>query len=69
MIRTHSYCLDLRNTMKIDNIFHLQLLDLTANDALQGQIIPPPPQVEDEGEEEWQVQEVFDSKCVRNRLR
>ena len=55
--------------MKIDNIFHLQLLDLTANDALQGQIIPPPPQVEDEGEEEWQVQEVFDSKCVRNRLR
>jgi len=55
--------------MKIHKVFHVSQLDLAGNDPLEGQIIPPPPPVEVEGEEEWQVQEVLDSKLVRNRLR
>ena len=65
----HAYRLDLPNTMKIHNVFDLSLLDLAANNPLEGQIIPPPPPVDVEAEDEWQVQEILDSKFIRNRLR
>jgi len=65
----HAYCLELPNTMKIHNVFHLSLLDLAANTPHEGKIIPPPPPVKVEAEREWQVQEVWNSKFVRNQLR
>jgi len=68
-IGTRAYRLDLPNTIKIHDLLHVSRLDLAANDPLKGQIIPRPPVVEVEGEQEWQVQEVLDYKFVRNRLR
>jgi len=67
-IATHAYRLDPPDRVTIHNVFHLSLLDLAAHDPLDGQIIPPPPPVQVEGEDEWQVQEVLDSKFVRNRF-
>jgi len=54
--------------MRIHNVFHVSLLDLAANNPVEGQIIPPPPQVDVEGQVEWHVQKGLDSKFVRNRL-
>jgi len=68
-IGKHAYCLDLPNTKKIGNVFHVSLLDQTGNNAREGQIILAPLRVEVEGEEEGQVQEVCDFKFIRNRLR
>jgi len=67
-IGTHAYRLDLLNTEKIHNIFHVSVLDLAAHDPLEEQIIPPPLAGEVEGEEERKVQGVLDSRFVRDRL-
>ena len=55
--------------MKIHNVFHVSLLDPTIKDPYPGQEILPPPPVKVDGEQEWHVEEIFDSKIIRNRLR
>ena len=57
-------------TVQIHPVFHVYLLEHTANDPFPEQIAPPPPlaAVIVDGEEEWEVETIFDSCLHYNRL-
>jgi transposase InsO family protein len=65
---SHAYKLELPHTMAIHPVFHANRLSLAAQDPLPGQIIPPPPPVLVDGEIEYEVERVVDSRVYRRRL-
>ncbi|KAH7478801.1 Transposon Tf2-9 polyprotein [Fusarium oxysporum f. sp. matthiolae] len=65
VISPYAYRLDLPASMKIHPVFHTNLLRPAATDPLPGQNPDPPPPVEVEGVEEWEVEDVIDSRWDR----
>ena len=55
-------------TVQIHPVFHVSLLEHAAEDPNPGQIAPPPPAVIVDGEEEWEVETIPDSRLHYNRL-
>jgi len=68
IIGTHAYWLELQATMKIDNVFHVSLLEQAASNPYPGQTIPPPPAVDVDGCEEWEVESILNSKIIRRKI-
>lgn len=73
IIRRHgvaSYELDLPKSMKIHPVFHSSLLKLDPDNPLPGQqqVKQGPVFVDDEGEEEWEVKKILDSKLYYGKL-
>lgn len=64
VVSPHAYRLDLPETMKIHPVFHTSLLRPAAPEdlALPGQIQPPPQPVEVDGDQEYHVERVEDSR-------
>ena len=54
--------LKLQDSMKIHDNFHVSLLRKDPNDPLTSQVEPPPPLVMINNEEEWEVDDVLDSR-------
>lgn len=67
-ISSHAYKLDLPPTMKIHPVFHVSLLEPVATNPLPGQTQPPPPPVIVDEEQEFEVDEILDSRLRRNHL-
>ena len=63
-----SYELRLPETLRIHPVFHASLLRLDPDDPLPNQVIPPAPPVIVDGEEEWEVEEILDSRWHYGRL-
>ena len=54
--------------MRIHPVFHVSLLEHAANDPYPGQQTPPPPPIEVDGEEEYHVDEILDSRTRYRKL-
>jgi len=67
-IGMHAYELDMLATIQKHRTFPVSLLHAAADDPLHGQVVPPPLPVIIEGEEEWEVEEILDSRRTRGRL-
>ncbi|KAH0605690.1 uncharacterized protein H6S33_004912 [Morchella sextelata] len=68
IVNPYAYELELPRSMKIHLVFHVSLLSPAANDPLPGQKQLPPPPVEIEGQEEWEVEDILDSRKRRGRF-
>lgn len=63
-----SYRLELPTTFKRTNTFHPSKLRPDPDDPLPGQHPPPPRPVEVEGEDEWELDDILQSRRYRGRL-
>jgi len=61
-VSSHAYKLEFPASIRIHRVQPVSLLDLAVNDPLDSQKVKPPPRVEVDGEEEYQVSSVENSQ-------
>lgn len=69
-VNSRSFRLDLPVSMsRLHPVFHVSLLEPYQANTLPGRVVPPPPPIEIEGESEYDVEEILDSRLFyRKRL-
>jgi Chromo (CHRromatin Organisation MOdifier) domain len=63
-----SYRLDLPEAYKIHPVFHVSLLERYITNTIPGRVLPPPPPVEVDGDEEYEAEAILDSRKFRGQL-
>ncbi len=63
-----AYRLNLPSSMKIHPVFHVSLLEPYKESTIPGRLQQPPPPIEIDGEEEFEVSEILDSRINRRKL-
>lgn len=68
-ISSTAYKLDLPASMsRVHPVFHISLLEKVYVSGISGRHNPPSPAVEVDGNEEWEVEEILDSRFIRKKL-
>jgi Reverse transcriptase (RNA-dependent DNA polymerase)/RNase H-like domain found in reverse transcriptase/Integrase zinc binding domain/Chromo (CHRromatin Organisation MOdifier) domain/gag-polyprotein putative aspartyl protease len=67
-IGTQAYRLQLPPSLKVHPVFHVSLLDRYNESEIPGRVQPPPPPVIVDNQPEYEVEDVLDSRILRNRL-
>jgi hypothetical protein len=67
-VSPYAYELELPASIRIHRVQPVLLLDPVSEDPLLGQVMPPPPPMEVDGEEEYQESSIEDSRMYRNQL-
>jgi hypothetical protein len=67
-VSAYAYELELPASIRIHQVQPVSLLDLVVEDRLEGQVETSPTPVEVDGEEEYQVSSVENSRVYRNQL-
>ncbi|QRV80898.1 Retrotransposable element Tf2 protein [Ceratobasidium sp. AG-Ba] len=68
-ISSHAYRLDLPKTIRVHNVFHINLLSpVTEDKDFHRKQVKPPPIITEEGEEEYEVDHVVNSEWRNGRL-
>lgn len=68
-VGTRSFKLELPTSMsRLHPVFHVSLLEPYHENTIPDRVAPPPPPVEIDGEMEWEVEAILDSKRQRNKV-
>jgi hypothetical protein len=64
----YAYELELPTSIRIHRVQPVSPLDPVVEDPLEEQMVPPPPPVEVDGEKEYQVSGIEDSRMYQSQL-
>jgi hypothetical protein len=68
-VNSRSFRLQLPSSMsKVHPVFHVSLLERYQANTIPGRTVPPPPPIEVEGELEYEVEAIVDSRLFRRQL-
>jgi hypothetical protein len=68
VVSPHALRIDLPPEIRVHKVLPTVLLEPATNNPYPGQRVAPPPPVEVDGEEEWEVERILDSRMFRRRL-